>query len=359
MAAGPTRGGATGRAGRSGRKALIPLAAPPRLDDTGRPVGEVAALFEEWLSVRQASNRIRSVRTVDGYRDDMARWATLLTRATPAWDHLQLKDITRHGLIAGLAAMNTAGLSVAARQRAMAPMRGLCRWLVRNGHVSSDPTDSEDLEIRSSPSRLPSSFTDDELARVTSAVAAGVERQRAELRWPERDLAAIALLAGAGLRASELCGLRWAGLSGLDGDEPVVRVVGKGGRERVVPLGPHTATTLRTYRDQRRALGGSALETKPESPVIARTNGAMITPSVLNSWVILWLTAAGVARRQGALAHAFRHTATDGWLANGATLADVQALLGHASIATTGIYTKVRSATLADVVKAGRFESTQ
>ena len=65
-----------------GRPALIELSAPATLDAAGRPVGEVAALFEEWLGVRQANNRITSQRTVDGYRADMARWAALL--ASPA-----------------------------------------------------------------------------------------------------------------------------------------------------------------------------------------------------------------------------------------------------------------------------------
>lgn len=348
-----------GRAGRSGRKALIPLAAPPSLDATGRPVGDVARLFEEWLTERQASNRIHSAKTVDGYRDDMARWATLLTRDPPSWDRLELTDLTRDGLIAGLEAMSTAGLSMSARQRAMAPMRGLCRWLVRNGHLPRDPTDDVHLDFRPSPSRLPSAFTGDELARITAAVATGVGQQRAELRWPERDLAASALMAGAGLRASEVCDLPWSGLTDLDDDEPAVRVIGTRGRERIVPLGPHTAATIRTYRDQRRSVPGSVLEVRPDSAVIVRTDGRTITPSVLNSWVSHWLNAADVAPRPGALTHAFRHTAADGWLANGAALAEVQALLGHASIATTGIYAKVRAEALGDVVKTGHFESTQ
>jgi integrase/recombinase XerD len=63
---------------------------------------------------------------------------------------------------------------------------------------------------------------------------------------------------------------------------------------------------------------------------------------VVNHWIARWLRHAGVARRPGALAHSFRHTAADGWLDTGATLAEVQALLGHASIATTGIYTNPR-----------------
>jgi len=228
-------------------------------------------------------------------------------------------------------------------------------WLVRNGYLGADPTNDEDLEIRSAPNRLPSHFTDDELARITTAAAAGLDGQRARLRWPERDLAAIALLAGAGLRASELCQLQWSSITDLGRDEPTVRVVGKGSRQRVVPLGPNTADTLRRYRQQPQATSG-LLAPQHADAVIVATDGAPITPSVLNSWTRHWLRAAGVTPRPGAAAHAFRHTAADGWLANGATLAEVQALLGHANIGTTSIYTKVRSETLSAVVKAGRFE---
>jgi site-specific recombinase XerD len=81
--------------------------------------------------------------------------------------------------------------------------------------------------------------------------------------------------------------------------------------------------------------------------------------ATLNSWVIRWLTHAGVPRRAGALAHSFRHTAADGWLDNAATLAEVQALLGHASIATTGIYTKARPDTLRQVTAHSRYEQAR
>ena len=355
-------GAASGRTGRSGRKPLVPLSPAPSVGDNGRAVGEVAALFDDWLLTRQATNRIRSSKTIDGYRDDMARWATLLagTGDTPAWDRFTLAHLTGDRLVAGLSAMNTAGLSVSARQRSLAPLRGLCRWLVRTGRLVADPTNNEDLEVRSSPSSLPSSFSDDELARIVTVAADGIESQREQLRWPDRDIATIALLAGAGLRSSELCGLKWSAFSDLDADTPTVRIAGKGDKERVVPLGPHTVGAVRSYRHQRQQTKTTGpVGVRPDRPVIISTNGDPVTASVLSTWIKHWLRAAEVAPRKGALAHAFRHTAADGWLANGATLAEVQALLGHASVGTTGIYTKVRSETLSDVVKAGRFENTR
>jgi len=348
----------TGSAG-PGRPALVPLSTASTLDASGQPIGEVARLFETWLLLRQASNRIASTRTIDGYRADMARWAFLL--AAPgggaALDRWVLNDLTSETIQRALAEMSRAGLSVSARQRALSPLRGFCRWLVRSGRMRVDPTQDEELSVRGSSQRLPAAFSKAEIARITEVVRDGSGRQHDAARWPERDLAALSLLAGCGLRASEACGLRWSGLADLDEPEPGVRVVGKGSGERRVPLAPHIVHVLRTYRDGRRALyRRGPLRVSAEAQVLVRVDGRPVTSSVLTGWAKRWLIEANVARRPGALVHAFRHTAADGWLANGATIAEVQALLGHVSIATTGIYTKGRPETLIRVVRVGRLE---
>src|SRR6202022_1865189 len=168
--------------------------------------------------------------------------------------------------------------------------------------------------------------------------------QNQPLRWPERDQAVLALLAGAGLRISELCSLSWQRLADLDTGAPRLRVGGKAGRERAIPLSPTAARVLRGYRGdrQQRAATVAKLAVRPRARVIVQTDGRPVGPSTVNAWIERWLRHAGVPRRPGALAHALRHTAADGWLDTGATVAEVQALLGHASVATTGIYTKAR-----------------
>lgn len=349
----------TDTANRPGRPALVTLSEPATLDRDGRPVGEVAGLFETWMLLRQASNRIGSQRTIDGYRADMARWATLLAGPGEgaALDRWVVADLTADRIQRGLAEMSGAGLSVSARQRALSPLRGFCRWLVRGGHLQIDPTQDEELSVRAPGHRLPASFSDSEMARIIDVIREGRGQQRNADRWPERDLAALVLLAGCGLRSSEACTLRWAGLADLDEDEPGARILGKGSRERRVPLAPHIAQVIRSYRDGRVALSREGpLRVVSHSQVLVRADGRPVTSSVLTGWTKRWLLEANVTRRPGALVHAFRHTAADGWLANGATLAEVQALLGHASIATTGIYTKVRPETLTAVVRAGRLE---
>jgi site-specific recombinase XerD len=240
--------------------------------------------------------------------------------------------------------MERAGLSVAARQRALSLLRGFCGWLARSGRLRVDPTQNEELSVRGSSQRLPAAFSDAEIARITEVVRDGRGRQRDATRWPERDLAALSLLAGCGLRAIEACVLRWSGLADLDEPEPGVSVIGRGSCERRVPLAAYIADVLRTYRDGRRAVyRRGPLRVSAETRVLVRVNGRPVTSSVLTGWAKRWLLEANVARRPGELIHACRHTAADGWLANGATLAGVQALLGHASIATTGICPRGRA----------------
>ena len=343
-----------------GRRALIPLSPPATLDRDGRPIGEVAALFEDWLKLRQASNRITSAKTIDGYRADMARWATLLAAHGdgPALDRWRIADLDEASIHTALTNMTTAGLSASARQRALAPLRGLCRWLAYTGRLPADPTSADTLTVRSSPPRPPAAFSSNELARIMTVVTHTTGSQRTTLRWPSRELAVLALLAGCGLRASELCALTWRSLGDLDGPQPKVRVPGNHSKLRSVPIGPETVRVLQLYRAERKAIASSGpLAVRAATRVIVRVDGQPLTSSVLTEWVRRWLAAAQVPRRPGALVHAFRVTAADGWLANGATLADVQILLGQASIRTRATYSEPPPEALATVVNSGSMEA--
>jgi site-specific recombinase XerD len=146
-----------------------------------------------------------------------------------------------------------------------------------------------------------------------------------------RDRALIELLYGCGLRASEACGLRMAD---VDADEGTVRVTGKGGKERVVPLGGAAADALGRYlRAGRPRLGRPATDR-----VFVSVRGRPLGPTDVRRALRGELDAAGVAQRSP---HALRHTFATHLLEHGADLRSIQELLGHASVGTTQVYTHV------------------
>ena len=146
-----------------------------------------------------------------------------------------------------------------------------------------------------------------------------------------RDRALLELLYGSGLRASEACGLR---IADVDADEGTVRVTGKGGKERVVPLGGAAADALGRYlRTGRPRLGRPATDR-----VFLSVRGRPLGPTDVRRALRRELDAAGLAQRPP---HALRHTFATHLLEHGADLRSIQELLGHASVGTTQVYTHV------------------
>jgi len=146
-----------------------------------------------------------------------------------------------------------------------------------------------------------------------------------------RDRALLELLYGCGLRASEACGLR---IADVDADEGTVRVTGKGGKERVVPLGGAAADALGRYlRTGRPRLGRPATDR-----VFLNVRGRPLGPTDVRRALRRELDAAGLAQRPP---HALRHTFATHLLEHGADLRSIQELLGHASVGTTQVYTHV------------------
>jgi len=146
-----------------------------------------------------------------------------------------------------------------------------------------------------------------------------------------RDRALLELLYGSGLRASEACGL---GIADVDADEGTVRVTGKGGKERVVPLGGAAADALGRYlRTGRPRLGRPATDR-----VFLSVRGRPLGPTDVRRALRRELDAAGLAQRPP---HALRHTFATHLLEHGADLRSIQELLGHASVGTTQVYTHV------------------
>jgi len=208
--------------------------------------------------------------------------------------------------------------------RRVASLRGLYGYLVREELVKVDPT-----------ARLRTPKRGQDLPRVLSVeeVLALLARVAPTGPLGERDLAMFELLYGCGLRASELLGLR-------DGDVDLegglVRCVGKGDKERIVPMGGAAAEALGRYlRDGRRTLQHG--RRRPELFLNAR--GGPLTRQGLDYLLRRYLRKAGLLGK--ASTHTFRHSFATHLLAGGADLRSVQEMLGHANVATTQLYTHV------------------
>jgi integrase/recombinase XerD len=208
--------------------------------------------------------------------------------------------------------------------RRTATLRSFYAFLAREGLRADDPSSA--LRSPKRPQELPRVLSVEEVERLLAAVVpAGPLGQR--------DLAALELLYGCGLRASELLGLREGD---ADLEAGLVRCTGKGDKERVVPMGAAAGTALGRYlRDGRRQL----LRGRRRPELILNSRGAPLTRQGLDYLVRKVLARADMLGR--ASAHTLRHSFATHLLAAGADLRSVQEMLGHANVATTQLYTHV------------------
>ncbi len=261
-----------------------------------------------------------AVRTVDAYVRDLSAFVAFAARegavAPGDVDYGALRDY--------VAALGDLGRAPATVSRAISSLRGYFRFLLEEGVIDRDP--SERLETPGAGRRLPDVLSVWEIERLLAAVTP-------DRRYAFRDRAILEVLYGCGLRVSELSGLR---TRDLDLEERLVRVLGKGSKERLVPLGADAAHALRRYlrelrpRLERGGSGGRVFLTRSGRPL-----------SRMGVWKILrqYVERAGIARR--VTPHTLRHSFATHLLEGGADLASVQEMLGHADIATTEIYTHV------------------
>jgi len=269
-----------------------------------------------------------SPRTRDAYLRDCGRLANFAeargVRGVRAVDYALLR--------AFVAELASAGLAPRSVTRCLSALRTYFGFLVSEGHLERDPT--ERLESPRLGRPLPNVLSVEEVERLIDAVDP-------ETRLALRDLAVLETLYGAGIRISELLGL---GLRDFFPEERLLRVLGKGSRERVVPLGGRAVTAVGHYLEQLRPrLDRGASEGR----LILNCHGRPL--SRMGGWKIVRRCAerAGLARHLSP--HTLRHSFATHLLEGGADLAAVQEMLGHADISTTQIYTHVDRSYLQDV----------
>jgi integrase/recombinase XerD len=260
--------------------------------------------------------------TLEAYRRDLNGFSSWLGNP-PGGGGIGLRDVHLTHLLAYISARHGESKSSTANRR-LAVFRRFYRWAVREHHVTEDPT--LQLQPARQPQRLPKTLTE---AQVESLLAAPDVGTPLGLR----DRCMLELMYASGLRVSELVGLTSVNV-GLS--EGVVRVLGKGQKERLVPFGQEAESWLRRYLAEARGLILSGQQT-PDLFVTAR--GAGMTRQMF--WTLVKRHALNAGIRVPLSPHTLRHAFATHLLNHGADLRVVQMLLGHSDISTTTIYTHV------------------
>ena len=253
-----------------------------------------------------------SANTLDAYRRDLealVQWSGAMGVADVATlDGEQLRGF--------IAAEHRRGLTPKSLQRRLSACRGFYAWLLKHGRIAANPVAS--VRAPKAARKLPQVLDVDEavqLVELPTDAPLGV-----------RDRAILELFYSSGLRLSELCALRW---HDLDLGEGLVQVLGKGSKQRIVPVGSHACAALEAWRKDS---GG-----KHDAPVFPGRGGKPITPRAVQ------LRLRQLAQRQGIFKrvhpHLLRHSFATHVLESSGDLRGVQELLGHADIGTTQIYT--------------------
>ena len=266
----------------------------------------------------------RSPRTIDSYRRDLAGLVAWL-----AWRGASLGSANPADLDAYLASLRTEGRSAATVARARSSMRGLFRFMVDEGIRDDDPTVT--TGSTPVPSRLPKALSEDEVLRLLDGISLDDPLSR-------RDRALLELLYATGARVSEAVSLN---LEDLAYDEGLLRLVGKGDKERLVPLGRVAQEALAIWLEpQGRTVlleaGGARAD---QRAVFLNQRGRRLSRQGAHLIVQRRARAAGIEREVSP--HVLRHSCATHMLSHGADVRIVQELLGHASVATTQLYTKV------------------
>ena len=275
-----------------------------------------------------ASERRVSAHTLDSYRRDLGRIVGFCRREGIAeWPALTPADVRKFA-----ASEFRRGQASRSIQRRLSALRSFCKFLLREQVLSANP--ALDVPTPKAPKRLPSTLDVDQMQQLLSF--------RTDEQLGVRDQAIMELFYSSGLRLSELTGLD---VADLDLRDRTVRVLGKGNRARILPVGRFAVTALTRWLAERSALAGPG-----QLALFVSARGRRLGPRGVQVRIARW------AKRRGLPVHLhphmFRHSFATHLLESSQDLRGVQELLGHANIATTQIYTHLDFQHLAKIYDA-------
>ncbi|MFM7046635.1 MAG: site-specific tyrosine recombinase [Actinomycetota bacterium] len=292
---------------------------------------EPAERFLAWMQIEQG----RASKTIEAYRRDLREYEGWLTARRKTSMTASSADV--EAFVAHLRKHGKAPRSVA---RQFAAVRMLHKYLAIEGERADDPAALVD-GVRV-PSGLPKPLQEDEVTRLIAAITG-------EDSFARRDRALIEFLYATGARISEACGLS---LADLDMDDSLVRLFGKGSKERIVPFGRSAHRALEDWLQD----GGRGMlvprrwrSRDHEDAVFLGVHGTRLSRQAAFHIVRKYAGLAGI--KEDVSPHTLRHSCATHMLVHGADLRIVQELLGHASVSTTQVYTKVDDELLVSVYR--------
>jgi len=294
----------------------------------GKMVEDTLLAFSDYLQYE----RRFSGHTMEHYRRDVGQFVDYLRLRYGVED---LSEATHHHIRSWAVSLIQGGLQPRSLRRKLSSLSHFFKWLQRQGRIDHQPL--QRVPLPKLPERLPKALPESTLRKVL----AEIPDDGTPADYPRlRDRAMLFLLYGGGLRRAELVGLGW---TDIDLDRSVIRVTGKGGKVRYVPLPAQVRPMLAGLKEMEvEAFGGAAA-----GPVIRTDSGKPAYPKFIYNSVVRLLGAVTTAEKKSP--HVLRHSMATHLLDHGAELNAVKALLGHASLAATQVYTHRSLARLREV----------
>ena len=292
-------------------------------------------LIQDFLE-HLALERDLSPNTLKAYRLDLQRFVEFLTQEYlgVAVEDLRSEDVEPTAVRAFLASMTRAGLSRRSQARALSAVKTLFKYACREGILEKSP--AQGVRTPRQEKTLPRHLRPDEVERL-------VDAPRGAEPLSLRDRAILELLYATGLRVGELVSLDWPD---IDIPARVLRVVGKGGKERMVPFGQPAAYALQQWSREWQEVVKVGLD---EEPVFLNHRGGRLSDRSVRRIIDRYTRGAGIP--EGVHPHTLRHTFATHLLEEGADLRTIQEFLGHSSLSTTQKYTHVEIERLLNIYR--------
>jgi len=285
--------------------------------------------FHDFLTMLRVERNV-STHTMDAYKRDINQYLMYLGDL----DVKNLSDVKSTHIRDYIRILSDGGMAPASISRIISSIRTYYRFLSSENLLDENPV----LLINNPklPKKLPDVLSEKEISLIINAI-------QESSQFFQRDKAIIELLYSCGIRVTELCNLE---MSNLFIDEDLIRVMGKGNKERLLPLGVRSKKYLEDYIKHSR---NSHIKKSGSSFVFVSRNGNQLTRAMINIILNKWTQVSGL--KKSVSPHKLRHSFATHLLEGGADLRFVQALLGHSDISTTQIYTHIDKHYLKEVYK--------